>query len=280
MFASRVKDWQAHDLDVLCQTGRLVWQRVGSVTETSAQWHSLASMPLSFFSRQDSSLGITREERARLLGQWTTDSPERRILNCLQERGALFMEDISAQLTGILPVHQEQAMLNLIRAGLIWADAFSVVRVLCQKPAHRYRLMKKARQHGAPGYLSMAGRWVLVETRAADAVELAQWWATALLDRYGVVFKAVYDKERPPVAWRELLFIYNRMEARRELAAGRFVEGFSGMQYALPEAVGELQKAEPASARALPDLPAKDPATMPIVGDRQVTADVHETRQR
>jgi len=276
VFESRLVNWQASDLDLLCQTGRVVWQRVGAVTETSPQWHSLASMPLSFFSRDDKAGPINQDQRNNVLAQWPENSPEKRIITSLQTRGALFMEDISAGLEGVLPVHQEQAMLNLIRAGLIRADAFSVVRVLCQKPSHRYRLLKKSRQHGAPGYLSMAGRWVLIETTKTDPGELAQWWAETLLDRYGVVFKAVYDKERPPVSWRELLLTFNRMEARGDLVAGRFVEGFSGMQYAWQNAVTDLQKARAVNTKDLQGLIAKDPAIMPIVAiaeDQPVTGE-------
>ena len=44
----------------------------------------------------------------------------------------------------------------------------------------------------------------------------------------------------PP--WRELLRVYRRLEARGEIRGGRFVAGFSGEQYALPEAVGLLRE--------------------------------------
>src|SRR6185312_12239769 len=37
------------------------------------------------------------------------------------------------------------------------------------------------------------------------------------------------------------LRVYRRLEARGEIRGGRFVAGFSGEQYALPEAVGALR---------------------------------------
>ena len=40
---------------------------------------------------------------------------------------------------------------------------------------------------------------------------------------------------------RDLLRIYRRLEARGEIRGGRFVAGFSGEQFALPEAVGALR---------------------------------------
>ncbi len=43
----------------------------------------------------------------------------------------------------------------------------------------------------------------------------------------------------PP--WRYLLRYLRRMEDRGEVLGGRFVDGFSGEQFALPEAVGLLR---------------------------------------
>lgn len=42
--------------------------------------------------------------------------------------------------------------------------------------------------------------------------------------------------------WRELARIYRRLEARGELRGGHFVDGPSGEQFALPEAVGLLRR--------------------------------------
>jgi ATP-dependent Lhr-like helicase len=43
----------------------------------------------------------------------------------------------------------------------------------------------------------------------------------------------------PP--WRELLRVYRRLESRGEIRGGRFVAGFSGEQFALPDAIGTLR---------------------------------------
>ena len=67
--------------------------------------------------------------------------------------------------------------------------------------------------------------------------------AHALLQRYGVVFWRLFAREAawlPP--WRDLLRVYRRLEARGEIRGGRFVAGFSGEQYALPNAVGMLRE--------------------------------------
>ncbi|MGH3054139.1 MAG: Lhr family helicase [Gaiellaceae bacterium] len=71
---------------------------------------------------------------------------------------------------------------------------------------------------------------------AADEV-----FARQLLRRYGVVLRELLAREVRAPAWRVLLQIYRRMEARGEIRGGRFVAGFVGEQFALPEAVDTLR---------------------------------------
>ena len=72
-----------------------------------------------------------------------------------------------------------------------------------------------------------------------DAVAEAVAWQ--LLRRYGVVFRRLVTRETLLAPWRDILRVYRRLEARGEIRGGRFVGGFSGEQYALPEAVGSLR---------------------------------------
>jgi ATP-dependent Lhr-like helicase len=76
----------------------------------------------------------------------------------------------------------------------------------------------------------------------ADKLSHAEHIARVLLRRYGVVFRRLLERESGLPPWRELLYVYRRMEARGELRGGRFVQGFSGEQYALPEAVASLRE--------------------------------------
>ena len=63
-----------------------------------------------------------------------------------------------------------------------------------------------------------------------------------LLQRTGVLFRRVVERERLPISWRELHRECRRLEVRGEVRGGRFVAGFSGEQFALPEAVTLLRK--------------------------------------
>jgi ATP-dependent Lhr-like helicase len=62
-----------------------------------------------------------------------------------------------------------------------------------------------------------------------------------LLRRYGVVFRELLARESILPKWRELLVTFRRLEDRAEVRGGRFVSGFLGEQFALPEAVDSLR---------------------------------------
>ena len=76
---------------------------------------------------------------------------------------------------------------------------------------------------------------------AAVDPETVEEIARILLNRYGVVFKRLLEREGISLPWRVLLRMYHRLEARGEIRGGRFVAGISGEQFALPEAVGMLR---------------------------------------
>jgi ATP-dependent helicase Lhr and Lhr-like helicase len=89
-----------------------------------------------------------------------------------------------------------------------------------------------------------AGRWALlrgVQESDERGKERTETIARALLKRYGVVFRALLARESRLPPWRELAMVYRRLEARGEIRGGRFVSGFGGEQFALPDAVGRLR---------------------------------------
>jgi len=76
----------------------------------------------------------------------------------------------------------------------------------------------------------------------SDGADRAEEIALALLRRYGVVFMLMLEREAAWLPkWRDLLRVYRKLEARGEIRGGRFVTGFSGEQFALPEAVVALR---------------------------------------
>jgi ATP-dependent Lhr-like helicase len=56
-----------------------------------------------------------------------------------------------------------------------------------------------------------------------------------------VVFRDVAVRENLAVPWRDVIWAFRRMEARGTMRGGRFVTGFSGEQYAHPDAIEVLK---------------------------------------
>jgi ATP-dependent Lhr-like helicase len=88
-----------------------------------------------------------------------------------------------------------------------------------------------------------AGRWALVRHVATAATSDARAIAFAdqLLARWGVLFRDLLARESLAPPWRDLLPVLRRKEAQGEIRGGRFVSGFSGEQFARPEALDLLR---------------------------------------
>jgi ATP-dependent Lhr-like helicase len=103
-----------------------------------------------------------------------------------------------------------------------------------------------------------------VEETKAKAELHEQQLASAcwtLLARYGVVFRDVLARETTNARWRDLLPMFRRLEAQGQVRGGRFLSGFGGEQFALPEAVESLRACRRENA---PDVPVTIAAADPM----------------
>ncbi|HWE35527.1 MAG TPA: DEAD/DEAH box helicase [Isosphaeraceae bacterium] len=170
------------------------------------------------------------------------DGPEAVVLDDLDRHGARFADEI-ARATSLPPSIVGQALDNLLRRGLVRNDRFDPLRPGAQWPSSdgprsaRARLGLPRRSASRP-----EGRWSRVPTIADDPEAAALAWASALLDRFGVLARetAALDPWAPP--WRELAPWLDRAELRGEVRRGYFVEGLSGVQYATAETADELAR--------------------------------------
>jgi ATP-dependent Lhr-like helicase len=98
-------------------------------------------------------------------------------------------------------------------------------------------------RRGARPELLREGRWALLPPAdaALDADAFAEAVAEQLLARWGVVFADVLMRENLALPYRDLTWALRRLEARGMVRGGRFINGFVGEQYALPEAVDMLR---------------------------------------
>jgi ATP-dependent Lhr-like helicase len=169
-------------------------------------------------------------------GELSSDA--RAVHGVLSSRGASFFHELSAT-AGLLRTQVERALGELAGAGLVTADSFSGLRALLA-PSEKHK--RRTRRRGSDVGVDTAGRWALLRGDAATdekaRVETVAW---VLLRRYGIVFRALLARESRLPTWRELAYVYRRLEARGEIRGGRFVSGFGGEQFALPDAVGRLR---------------------------------------
>ncbi len=209
---ARVSDYGAEQIDRLCLSGRVAWGRLtpgdGKVP--------LRSSPIALMLRQH--VLPAGESAAPVSAQ------ARSVRGALENRGALFFNELVAA-TGLLPTLVERGLAELVSAGLVTADSFSGLRALL------------APQYKRNGLVQGAGRWALFPLPNFSDVEVL---ARGLLKRYGVVFRALLQRESLP-PWRDLVKVYRRLEARGEIRGGRFVAGFGGEQFAAADAIGKLR---------------------------------------
>jgi ATP-dependent Lhr-like helicase len=252
---ARLHLYNPADLEQLCLAGEVVWGRLRLAANADEDDTVLVergrrrtaptrSAPLAF---------LRRDSLAELLEPAAPDDDATRDLSAraraafshLQRFGAAFLTDI-ARATGQLPGQAEEALWELVARGLVTGDGIAGLRTLLlpdvKRRDSRHRL--RALRGGAARRLMPLGRWALLRapgmTTAGDT-EAVVFFAQQLLRRYGVVVRELLAREVRAPAWRALLAVYRRMEARGEVRGGRFVAGLVGEQFALPEAVEALR---------------------------------------
>jgi ATP-dependent Lhr-like helicase len=245
---NRVEGYRSEWLDDLCVSGDVTWGRLslrnGEVDEAprrSGMTPSRAT-PITLTIRDDLPwlLQAARGDRTPSLpGPGRT----RDVLDALREHGALFQSDLIT-ITRRLPTEVEEALWDAVAQGFVTADGFGTVRLLLsRRNVARTAGRRRLRRGRGPSPARAAGRWSLLPSAIAteDPDELAEAVAEQLLARWGVVFRDLLARESLSVPWREVLWALRRMEARGTIRGGRFVSGFTGEQYAHPDAIDVLR---------------------------------------
>ncbi|MET0555510.1 MAG: ATP-dependent DNA helicase, partial [Vicinamibacteria bacterium] len=231
---ARVRGYQREWLDQLTLSGQAVWGRLWGSSDVAVRRAPVALWPRE---QMDTWASLAAEVPRVEPGASASD-----VLAVLRARGAVFAQEIAK--AARLPVATaEDGLAALVAQGRVTCDSFGGLRVLLMTPSRR-------RTVG-----SASGRWSLLElhpsAEPADAAARALFVAQVLLRRTGVVFRRTTTRERLPVPWREVARACRVLEARGEIRGGRFVAGFDGEQYALPEAVRLLREVRRQGERPL-----------------------------
>jgi ATP-dependent Lhr-like helicase len=233
LLRARLRDFRPDTLDHLTLTGEVVWGRLWGAGDAP-----IRSTPICLLPRED--LDMWKSLAAQKTADSDLSTYATAILDVLGRRGASFTQELQRE-AGLLPAHFEMGLTQLIGHGRITSDSFGGLRRLITPPSKRRGPMARAP-------LISAGRWSGFRDAPPDAVATAateaqvEFVARRLLDRYGVVFRKLIDRERIPVPWRDLVRMYRHLELRGDIRGGRFVQRFSGEQFAKPEAVELMRR--------------------------------------
>lgn len=241
---ARVAGYRPELLDRLCYAGDVMWGRLTphpALEPTASPERSRVRptrlAPIALFLRANADeLIVRRSGDVEALSHVA-----REVLEAIEQLRAPFFAEI-ARATKRLPSEVEEALWQLVAAGLVTADGFDALRSLSDAKRRLGEKGLRARPRAS------SGRWTLLQ--AATARIDREAFARRLLARWGVVFRDVIARESLAPPWRELLAVLRRMEARGEIRGGRFVAGFVGEQFALPEAIDALRAARRGGADA------------------------------
>ncbi len=277
IFPGRMSLYDPSWLDVLCVGGRVVWGRytppVALGAARSGRRHSagpIKTTPITLAMRANNELWV-RLSAAQAGLQDVCPPPlssaAERIAEDLRQHGASFFSDIS-QRTGLLHSQLEQGLAELVSSARLSSDSYTGLRALLTPDARKPGGSNHRGRRASFG-VEDAGRWSLLQTATAQqptAEPAPRGEASAssepildneqlerlimiYLQRWGVLFRQVLERETSPPPWRTLLHSLKRMELRGLVRGGRFIAGIGGEQFALPEAVSSLRDA----ARQLSD---------------------------
>ena len=234
----RLQPYYSTGLDELCSSGKLTWLRLHPPggKDKKRKNPAITSTPLAFIFRTHLSVWY----RAETTMPEGLSSAAVEVLDILKQWGASFFGDLQQQ-TGLLKTQLENALGELVAWGLVNSDQYQGLRAMISPQKSRQR---RRRSPALQAPLAAGGRWSVIRTpvQQEDEQQRVEYVARTLLTRYGVVFRKLLDRENGLPTWRDLLYVFRRLEARGEIRGGRFVLGFAGEHFALPEAVNLMRE--------------------------------------
>ena len=230
----RVHKYDPEWLDRLCLAGEITWGRLSPhpslESQGSRKVRPTRVAPLGIFLREDAARLLPAANEVQQ--NWSHAAKE--VLAALEQRGASFFHDL-VRVSGRLASEVEDGLWELVAGGRVTADGFENLRALIDPKRRRGEGRgRMARPRHA------TGRWAILETGASGTD--VEFFARQILERWGVVFRDILARETLAPPWRSLLVVLRQWEARGEVRGGRFVAGFSGEQFARPEAVELLRE--------------------------------------
>jgi ATP-dependent Lhr-like helicase len=281
---NRVNGYDADTISRLSGKGELVWVGASSLRPDDTAGAPATLGALRFLKRGSARAWLSDGELDR---EQSLHEHSRTVLAALKREGASFFEDLRAATSlsgralrdalrelvasGLVTNDTAESLRQVVRWRPLvsprvreqpdptrWLPAEftpSGPRPVVQRRANVRRLprWKPPTADGVDAYSEgWPGRWSLVRTAGilgpeGDERALAEQVARQWLDRYGVVARDWWRRERPAIPWRAIYQELKRLEFRGDVRRGYFVRGLAGVQFALPAAVEMLRTSGPTS---------------------------------
>lgn len=248
ILAGRIPGYRSHSLDRLISEGEITWYGSNSGnSETNGLCFSLIENLE--FNRQ-----IYNSEKKIEL------SPDsQKIVEYLNENGASFTTDI-ALTTGLRPDQCATELWELIWCGLVSNDSLSTIRQgkphdpiaeisnsARQIPVASWQRNLRMRQR-PQRRRTAGGRWrTFPPLPEINQQQLYELYVRQLFLRYGLICREIFEHDcagNKNLNWRLTYETLVRMEWQGEIRRGYFVQGLSGIQFAIPGVVTELLSKE------------------------------------
>jgi ATP-dependent helicase Lhr and Lhr-like helicase len=134
-----------------------------------------------------------------------------------------------------------------------------------------------------PRAATVPGSWYRREApppwaNALEEAEAGKERVRMLLERYGILFRELLEREEPPFRWGAVFRSLRLMELAGEVTTGRFFTGIPGLQFASRAAVQSLDRLSEDSEDAVYWLNAADPASVAGLGLEGLPTDMPARR--
>lgn len=266
---ARVAGYGPRELDALAEESGLMWLGVGerAVTLALPDEAGLLSEPVEHHTEG----GRAGTLRARLESLFP-DPLGRYGFETLLERAAMGTAELTRLLwSGVWASVVANDALAALRQGI--ASGFEPAATEAG-PGGRSGTRRAGPGRGRAAFARwrstrpFTGSWRLLEAPPAAedplaALERDKERARMVLERYGVVFRELLERELEPLRWSRLFRALRLMELSGEVAGGHFFEGVRGLQFADPHALAELRAGPPEGVFW---LNATDPAAVTGLG--------------
>ncbi len=256
LLTARMVEYKPLLLDRLCLGGEAVWgrfshRRDGNTSHSNGSFGNGSSgkgaltrtTPIAIALRESLDWLLDRPNPTDSSAIAGLSGASREVAEVLTRRGASFLSEIISA-TRRLPSDVEEALWQLAAAGRVTSDGLDPLRQRINGKPNRRRKDLNTRRTGRRSRTGFS-RWSLLvaeDVPEGDFLDQAEPKARQLLRRYGVLFPELLAREPLAPRWRDLVRVLRRLEARGEIRGGRFVSGFIGEQFALPETIETLRE--------------------------------------